>query len=246
MTELNRRRKDRALMRSIREYLGELPAGWPPDKPIATLNRYMATARVEDIAFSYAARSIGMRPFWPKYLSEKYTATNAEKVSCLRPRVQRPKLQTRRSWLVDDQRHWVNSPLGSISVGDLSLQELHQQARRKVLDDDVADNVFDISDWNQSQAIRFGAKPGESRLAPYYYHGVMGLYIAHGILFEDFDGGPNEGNGLKEFVDATVIPAIKSVTAAFGLEPLIVRLPYCPGFLDYPSPCGPIFDAAIT
>lgn len=145
---------------------------------------------------------------------------------------------------MDDPGQWVGASLGSIVVGKHTLPELHQQARQEVLPEDVADNVFDISDWNQSQAVRFGAKVGESRLAPYYYHGVMGLYVAHGILFEDFDGGPNEGTGLKEFVDTTVIPAIKSVTAAFGLEPLIIRLPYCPGFLDYPKACGSVFDAA--
>lgn len=230
-------------MAAVCEYLGDLPAGWPVDKPIATLNRYVATARVEDLVFAHAALSLGMRPFWPTYLAEKYTVTNTEKVSCLRPRIQRPKLQSSRGWIADSQQ-WNGQSLGSVMIGGRALQEVHQQARREVLPGDVVDNVFDISDWNQSQAVRFGAGPGESRLAPYYYHAVIGLYIGHGILFEDFDGGPNEGNGLGEFVDTTVIPAIKSVTAIFGLEPLIVRLPYCPGFLDYPSACAAVFDAA--
>jgi hypothetical protein len=92
--ELARRRRDKGLVAAVMEFIGNaLPKGWPEDRPIATLDRYVATARIEDIVFSHAARSIGLRPFWPTYLKERYTTRNPEKVSCLRPRIQLAKLQ---------------------------------------------------------------------------------------------------------------------------------------------------------
>lgn len=245
MQELSRRRKDKRLMAAVLDYLGgNLPADWPTDRPIATINRYVATARMEDLVFAHAATSLGIRPFWPTYLAEQYTPTNPEKVSCLRPRVHRPKMQHSRSWLVTEHQQWVGQPLGAIRVNEVGLQTVHSQARRAALPPDVADNVFDISPWNRSQAVRFGGSLEGGRLAPYYYNAVMALYIVHGVLFEDFDGGPNASSGLGSFVDAVVSPAIKNVTDHFGLAPLIVRLPYVHGFLDFLPECGPVFDQA--
>lgn len=241
--ELSRRRKDKGLLNSVMEYMGgTLPEGWPENKAIATINRYVATARVEDMVFAHSAASIALQPFWPTYHAEQFILTNPEKVSCLRPRVQRPKLQISRSWLVSSHEQWVGRPIGSIEVNGKKLQQVHDLARLEVLSPEVANNVFDVSSWNHEQARRFGATTESQRLAPHYYHAVMGLYIYHGVLFEDFDGGPNASSGLDGFVQEVVVPAIQSVAKLFGLQPLIVRLPYAPGFLDFPAPCGPVFD----
>jgi hypothetical protein len=244
--ELARRRKDKGRLAAILEYLGgRLPEGWPEGAPIATLNRYVATARFEDVAFAHAAMSLGLRPFWPTYHAERYTTVNAEKVSCLRPRILRPKLQVTRRWLVEDHEQYDGQPLGSIPIGSRMLQEVHAEARQIVLGE-VADNTFDVSEWNQAQARRFGATADTTRLAPHYYHGVMALYLCHGVLFEDFDGGPNAGAGLTQFVAEVVRPAIEAVTVQFGLKPLIVRLPCLVGFLDFPAAGAAAFDEHLV
>jgi hypothetical protein len=241
--ELARRRKDKGLADAVLEYFGgSLPVGWPEGPPIATLNRYLATGRFEDIVFAHSAVSLGLRPYWPTYLAEKYTSVNAEKVSCLRPRVQRPKMQVSRQWLVQDPRSVEGLPLGEILVGRACLPAVHALARGQVLTPEVVLNTFDVSHWNQEQAQRFGARPDADRLAPHYYHAVMAQYVCHGVLFEDFDGGPNANSGLSRFVQEVVNPAITSVTSQFGLKPLIVRLPYIAGFLDFPAACATAFD----
>lgn len=244
--ELDRRRRDKGLQAAVLEFVGgELPECWPEGQRIATINRYLATSRMEDVMFAHAAQSLGVKPFWPTYEREAFRGVNPEKVSCLKPRVQTKGSQFSKQSLVAKGRmaELEGTPLGDIMVGSRSLIQVHGDARQVVLGD-VAENVFDISAWNIAQARRFGATgtPGE-RLAPHYYNGVMALYIRDGILFEDFDGGPNAGSGLGGFVDDVVMPAIKRVSALFGLDPLIVRLPYVPGFLDYPAPAAPIFDS---
>lgn len=245
--ELARRRKDTVLQRQILDYLGELPEGWPTERPIATLNRYLAAARMEDLAFAHAAQSLGLRPYWPTYLREKFTSMNPEKVSCVRPRVHQGGLVFRNQRLTQQaQLNAFNGvPMGDIMVGQRPLAEVHAIAREAVLGP-VAGNVFDISDWNIEQARRMGDGSYTRRLAPNYYLAVMALYLRDGILFEDFDGGPNADSGLARFVDEVVTPAIKHVTSIFGLEPLIVRLPYVPGFSDFPQVCAPIFEEAVS
>ncbi len=240
--ELSRRRHDRGLMAAVLEFVGSsLPPNWPEDRPIATLDRYLATARFEDVMFSHAAHSLALRPYWPTYHGEKYITRNPEKVSCLRPRVQTSKLQTDNRWLVKNHERFVGTALGEIRVNGSSLQAIHDAARRVVLSQEVVDNVFDISDWLREQAYRFGAVDG-APLAPFYYNATMALNICYGVLFEDFDAGPNEGSGLALFVRRAVRPAIARVEAEFGLSPLIVRLPYIPGFLEFPAATAAVFD----
>lgn len=240
--ELARRRKDSGLMQAVLDYVGgELPCGWPLDRPIATLDRYIATARVEDIVFSHAARSLALKPYWPTYLDESYTTLNPEKVSCLRPRIQRGKLQFSNRWLVKNHQSMVGLPLREIRANGIILTQVHYKARLAVLDREVVGNIFDISLWLKQQAFRFGALPHQ-RLAPYYYNATMALNLCYGVLFEDFHSGPNEGSGLGNFVCGVVEPAIKKVQQEFGLKPLIVRIPYVPGFLEFPSATAEVFD----
>ncbi|HSX00813.1 MAG TPA: hypothetical protein VLF67_01105 [Candidatus Saccharimonas sp.] len=240
---IGRRRRDKGLRAAVAEYLGgELPQDWPQHGVIATLNRYLATARVEDVMYAHAAASLDLRPYWPTYQAERFTLANPEKVSYVRPRIQVSQLSVANGWLVPRHQELANCPLGSIRVGQVALTEVHHQVRQAVLPPDVIDNVFDMSAWNHLQAARFGAPAGTRRLAPHYYYGIMALYICHAVLFEDFHGGPNEGAGLDGFVGEVVEPAVKAVTREFGLEPLIVRLPYAPGYLNYPGASAPVFD----
>lgn len=242
-SELARRRRDKGLMAAVEEFIGgTFPDGWPADRPIATLDRYLATARVEDIVFSHAARSLSLRPYWPTYLAERFTTVNPEKVSCLRPRIQTRKLQFTNNWLVKSHLPLVGQPLGTIQVNGSSLTEVHAEARKVVLDEDIVDNVFDISNWLHQQAYHFGAESGARVLAPFYYNATMALNVCHGVLFEDYDGGPNEKSGLGQFVDNVVKPAIQLIRETFGLSPLIMRLPYVPGFLEFPPATEAVFN----
>lgn len=242
--ELQERRDKRSgLMQAVLEYLGgSLPLGWPLKSPIAVLARYIASARIEDMAFGRAATSIGLRPFWPTYHAEKYITGNGEKVSCLRPRIQRGGLSLTSQWLVANSSQHIGQPLGGIVVNGATLPQVHREVRRAVLPAEWANNVFDLSDWHHMQARRFGAPEGSSRLAPYYYMADIALYVCFGVLFEDFEDGPNGGPGLRRFVAEVLQPAIARVKSEFGYGPLIVRLPYAPGYVDYPPEAGEVFD----
>lgn len=85
-----------------------------------------------------------------------------------------------------------------------------------------------MTDWYRFQAPRFGWESGN--LAAYYYPATMALASTLGVLYEDFDGGPNAGNGdLAGFMDQVVYPAIGKVTQDIGVAPVIVQLPYREG-----------------
>ncbi|MEK7102665.1 MAG: hypothetical protein AAB912_03490, partial [Patescibacteria group bacterium] len=67
-----------------------------------------------------------------------------------------------------------------------------------------------------------------------YYELALSIYVAHGVLFEDYHGGES-GTKLDSFTVQVFEPAWEAVRRRFGVSPLIVRLPWGPGFDCYPN-----------
>ena len=74
----------------------------------------------------------------------------------------------------------------------------------------LKDNVFDISEW----ILKNGASAKE------YYKYFFLLFVAHGILLENF---LLEGKEL-EFTKEVILPALFEIEQEFGIKPIIVAL----------------------
>lgn len=227
------RRNNPELREKVAQYLGErMPATcFLADTPPAFLARYVPRATDEDRLFADEAREAGFVPYWSSYLADRYTTRNPEKVQTIRPPIRWTKGQRTRQWVVTPEER--NGGIGELNtVFGYTSAEYQQGVRELVLandgDGELAGNVFDMTDWYRFQAPRFGWESGN--LAAYYYPATMALASTFGVLYEDFDGGPNAGNGdLAGFMDRVVYPAIGKVTRDIGVAPVIVQLPYREG-----------------
>lgn len=227
---LSERRSDPDIRGRVMEYLGgSVPAAcFLSDQPLAFLARYVPRATDEDRLFADEARSAGLIPYWASYVEDRYTVRNPEKVETIRPPIRWQKGQRTRQWVVEPENR-------AGSIGELetiygySSCDYQQGLRGLVFardgNQDIQDNTFDMTSWYRDQAPRFGYEGGN--LAAFYYPATMALATTMGVLYEDFDGGPNASNGdLAKFMRAVVRPAIDKVTSDLGLAPIIVRLPY--------------------
>jgi hypothetical protein len=180
------------------------------------------------------AREAGFDPYWASYLADRYTTRNPEKVQTIRPPIRWTKGQRTRQWVVALEER--SGGIGELNtIFGYTSAEYQQGVRELVLANDgneeLAGNTFDMTVWYEFQAPRFGWKSGKP--AVYYYPATMALASTFGVLYEDFDGGPNAGNGdLAKFNRQVVYPAIDKVTQDLGVAPVIVRLPYRVGMGD--------------
>lgn len=227
---LEQRRNDPVLRERVSQYLGQrVPAAcFSGNESVAFLARYVPRATDEDRLFADETREAGLVPYWASYMTDKYTTRNPEKVETIRPPIRWTKGQKTRQWIVDAENRSGNIGQLQTRFGYSSAE--YQESLRSIVFDrdgnsDLADNTFDMTDWYRFQAPRFGYKDGN--LAPYYYPAIMALATTYGALYEDFDGGPNAGNGdLARFMQTVVYPSIDKVSDELGVDPIIVRLPY--------------------
>lgn len=227
------RRNNLELREKVIQYLGEcVPATcFLADTPPAFLARYVPRGTDEDRLFADEAREAGLVPYWSSYLSDRYTTRNPEKVQTIRPPIRWAKGQRTRQWVVAPEERMGG--IGELStVFGYTSAEYQGGVRELVFANDgneeLAGNNFDMTDWYKLQAPRFGWESGN--LAAYYYPATMALASTFGVLYEDFDGGPNAGNGdLATFMNQVVYPAINRVEEDLGVSPVIVQLPYREG-----------------
>jgi hypothetical protein len=231
---LGERQRNNNLVEQLNEYLGEqLPADcFAVGKMPGFLARYVPRATGEDKIFINEALNDGFTPSWASYLDDRFTNRNPEKVETIRPPIRWQKGQKTRSWIVNPDGR--AGKIGRLETMFGYSSADYQQAVRKLVftqdgTSDFTENTFDMSEWYRLQASRFGYN-GEGNLAPFYYPALLALTTVYGALYEDFDGGPNAGNGdLSAFMDAVVYPAYEKVSSDLGVNPIVVRMPYEPG-----------------
>lgn len=243
--ELLRRQRDPQLQQRVADFLGGLlPDGFPiATAPVAMLNRYIATARDEDHAFAAMAVAHGFSPWWGEHPDDHFVSNNPDKVMLCRPRIQLPKQQIQQKWIVDAPTQLHGVPLRKITthddmaMGQMSLTGFHHLLRTAVFPLPLATRIIDDSQWLHTQAHRFGWMPTDDLMGSMdqaYYPALFARYICHGVLFEDFHGGPNVKK-LDAFRDNVVHPALEQVTRAIGVSPLIVHFPWRQGYDLFPA-----------
>jgi len=244
--ELMRRRSDAALMRRVEDYIGCLVPAGLPKVPFAGLARHVATCRGEDSAFMMMASEMGLDPWWVTYHEDVFTTSNADKAGyCKIPFADsRQDTGVRKVPVVHKMGQYDNRcslaelpTCCQVDGRSLNVPELHRHFRKKVYNG-TSENAIDISAWlkqivDREQRLVGQANCNNSRL---YYPFYLGLFVCHGVLVEDFAGGPNGNTGqLERFVQGVALPAFRRIKEATGLDVLYVRLPWEPHFAVYPD-----------
>ena len=191
----------------------------------ACLARQIPTFRYEDAFFAMATRELHLQPVWIGYEQDWFSSDSPIKRSYLHPKVARrlgkngqPVVRTEKWCNIED---WVGRRLSEILTkrGD-SLVRLHHTILRESY---PGAKIFDISSF-----LRQYMGPRE------YYQPWLSMFIAHGILFEDYHGGES-GDRLDSFTAEVFEPAAEGLRNRFGVYPMITPMPWYSHFGVYPQ-----------
>jgi len=195
---------------------------WPipniPAGEFGMLGRQIATARYEDLLFSEIVKAVGLNPLWLEYTMDKFFLHSSYKRSLIHM-IHCSGKGKNDGWKIRKEKlacvhHSHGKLLTDIQTKHGSLVEYHHAFQKKFIPDAVR---IDISDtFRQGYAV------------------YLSLFIAHGILFEDFHGGES-GVALDGFTANVFQPAWKILVDELGIKPLITPLPWWDGMQFYPA-----------
>lgn len=192
----------------------------------AVLARQLASFRYEDATFALMAQGAGMTPVWLSYNGDNFHTSSSLKRSYLHPifcsglgkRKGLPVLHGEKIAKMDQA---VGRSLDSIVTnGGSTLVQYHNAHQDRVFPGAVrGDNTA----WVRQMG-------GVSQ----YYLAYLSMFIAHGVLFEDYHGGES-GSALDSFTQDVFEPAYAGVLAMFGVCPIITKLPWWNEMRYYPA-----------
>lgn len=196
----------------------------PLDLSLGILARQVATARYEDLLFKKQAQQAGLTPMWLENTRDLFTSKSSYKRTLLQPMFCAGRhgrgLKLRKQTLADPNK-WQNQPLAEIAQGAV-VETLHAHQAR------ILGQVLRIDGGAWAQALSQG------KGARGYYRYYLSLFLAHGVLFEDYDSGESDQSGLSNFKEQIFAPAQAELKQRFGAAPLIVPLPWWPELAYYP------------
>lgn len=219
--------------------------GWglPPHyhlthEPIAAFCRQMATARYEDVVFYQLAREAGLLPLWLEYLGDVASEKNTYKRSLL---VRHICSGRGKHGGIKLDRQVLACIRGNHSkrLDTIQVSSIETNGRRTdAADTDLATYHHTLQDmilpWSKRLDITNWLKSVGLGRAVDYYAASMSLFVAHGVLFEDYHGGES-GTVLDNFTAQIFEPAFAKVEKLFGARPIIVPMPWRPAFAYYPA-----------
>ena len=213
--------------------------------PIAITARQVATARYEDCLFSCLAKRAGLTPVWAQLVEDQFFAGNPFKKSLvrgtfcqgrgraggyktfphefLRPASTRGK---RESGLPFEQ--WSSTRLADIRDPQTGrgLVDLHNEFLKNLLGVSTK-QIHDGSSWY---------KEGE-RTTVLSFARYLSLFAAGGVvLFDDYHHGESGSQDLDLFRIRIFDPAVREIERLFGVQPLLVQLPFWRELGWYPDP----------
>jgi hypothetical protein len=210
-----------------------LPLG---HSPIAILARQIATFRYEDGAFVLLAEAAGLEPAWFELASDLFSRKSPFKLTLVRPRFcsgRLPDGTLREEHFTVEPATDLDGPRVALSSVQLSqdcwpdlleicsLPEFHH---RQLFECHPSAYLGDNTAWL--------SRHGDARS---YYLPFLSLFVAHCILFENFSEGESNAAHLGAFRARCVEPAWRELVAEFGVEPLVVRMPWRPELALYPA-----------
>lgn len=209
LTILRQRRRDPELMKSIVDFLGGDIPDYLLQSDCFVLPRHIATPNNEALYVLEQARKHGAVAVFSQDPNDKFTSVNNLKRRLARPEIHEETSSGpsyRKIDIVDLQQN-EGKRLHEVHCRDgQPLIDFHNSLfdRLPVRDFIVADD----SDWIDRK--HRGAILN-------HYRCYLALFIAHGVLFEEFETGNDQ-----EFYVRTVRPLLGEFRARWGLLPLIV------------------------
>lgn len=204
----------------------EFPVSLKPGG-FAALGRHVPTFRFEDAVFIAMAEQASLSPTWLAYTEDKFVTQSNVKRSLLRPKLvwrrnKKGEFIPKTEKLVANPDWFHKHPLSAICTNNgQSLVEWHKQ---RLLAAYPQANVYDLS----TICRQWGGCADE------YYLAYLSLFLAHGVLFEDYHGGES-GECLDNFTSGVFEPAVSSLERMFGEKPLVVSMPWWPDLGYYPD-----------
>lgn len=220
---------DEALKKKVEEYLNnDIPAVFL-DEPRAVLFRNIASPDFEFLYFLELSKQCGLKPVILEYLHDTFSTRNADKLGLAKMAIFEKKNKKNESIVcykkiidikANDNKKFIE--IETETEDKKRLVDFHHDLISRLAPADV--DVFDMSAWisrNGNTAIE-------------YYKKFVILFIAHGVLFEDFITSPSEAN----FASKTIVPAIDNTFNLFSATPMICPLAPNPGdryWWSYPN-----------
>lgn len=206
--EIKKRWNDEALRKKIEDELGSNFMPSFRDMPRSVIGKPLASPDNGFMFFVQCAHYINTTPLFLEYLNDTFITINKEKAGLGRLRV----------WLKENPKALID--MVDFKVSDKKkISEVVMKNNEKLVN--FHHKLIKISEYNietddmTSWACRFNG-PSD------YYYPYLLHFIAHGVLFENFQISEDEREDV--FTNSIIMPTIKRITRKFGLKPLIIRL----------------------
>lgn len=206
------RRHNLKLVKSIEEFLGDIPAPFSLGV-YACLARQVATPNREFFYFKKCAKQLKLSPVILEYTADKYTNRNTYKfgltnLSCAYGSPSNNRT-FKRLTIVNSSEIEGKKLCDLRTLWGQPLVDFHHSlfvSAHEVV------GFMDMSSWVSNH----------SNSAKIYMEKFLTFFICHSVLVENFTYPPN--NFEQVFFDTIVVPAYSKVSNRFGLEPLIMKL----------------------
>lgn len=213
---LEERRKDPVLMAKIEELLkGDIPEILK-NKKCGVMGRQVATPNFDTQAFIKHTKENQLKTILFEYHEDKFTSKNCFKHSLGKILVSSGFSKNgndivEKINIVDHVKYDGKKINEVLTLWKEPLVDFHKSLfKRYKLPDDIV--FYDVSQWYNRNG----------KIASVYYVNYLMLFVAHGILFENFLLSKNsEGDFTKNIV----LPAINKIISLTGLKPLVVPIP---------------------
>ncbi len=205
--ELHNRWGNAELKHQIETELGDRLLPVFNDKPRAVLTRNISSPDNGFTFFYQCIRYINASPYCWEYHGDKFVHFNKEKKGLGRLRLTLEDGTKACADIMDFHAHEKKKLSEVVLKTGESLVDFHHGLLKMAGYDDV--EVSDNTQWFQS----IGS-------AKEYYDYWLLHFVAHGVLFEKFEGDEHE----TAFSNTIVVPAIELIKEKTGLAPLVVKL----------------------
>ncbi len=203
LAELKKRNSDGELIKKIKKTMGAACPAWMPDEPCIFFSRNIITPNKETLYFLDLAKDAGLPVIFLEY-HDKFVTVNKLKYHLAYMHSEKSKKK-----LIDfgDEGNTLDRIQ---TLQGTSLIDFHHDLCQKFIPNFNTYTVIDMTKWFN-----------DTRNDKAYYFNYFSLFIAHGILFENFLVGDKEE---KDFLQAKFFPSIAKIKEVYGMGPLIYPL----------------------
>ena len=212
--ELQKRWGNIELRKKIEEELDE--DFWPEfkDKPRGMLGRCLPSPDNGFTFFYQMAKYVGTEPLAIEYMGDMFVSVNPEKKGLGRLSLYGEKGE---KFQVDIMNFHDNEKKKVCQVILKSGEKLIDFHYNLLKFSGYEIKLKDLTEWIKGQ----GKKPQD------FYYKYLLHFVAHGVIFENFEAFMDDEKGIK-FLRDFIAPIIDRIEKKFGLRPLVIRL--------YPDP----------